>query len=89
MKNIVDGKIYDSDTAHLVADSSMFHEGKLYRTWKLYHSEEGNWFVYMFEGKDNFLECRPFSDEEACSWLLENNEMEAVLKYFPGSMEEV
>jgi hypothetical protein len=79
MRKIINGKLYDTDTAEPI-----YTELYLFKRRTLYRTKKGNWFMFYHANK----EIRPMTDEEVMEYLGERDEcIDIYLKYF-GSVEE-
>ena len=74
MQYIIDGKVYDTKKMTEVLD---------YGGTTLYLTKKGNWFYFTVHG-DN----RVITADEACEKLVECDAVDAVNKYFPGTIED-
>lgn len=83
MKAIVDGKAYDTDTATLVSTSKSALMGN-----PLYITNNQNWFQAFFVNRGGQDKVIPISAEEAKNLLHSRNDVEALKKYFPDSIED-
>lgn len=101
MQSIIDGRMYNTDTATLVAnhdnmaDVRNFH----YANEALYIKKTGEWFLlcegqglskYGVQRGNEFCwgeRIIPYNEEDAKMWLEENNKVDAYIKYF-GEPEE-
>ena len=87
MRKVIDGKLYNTETAKQVGSDSYSHYGD-FQYWceELYCTERGNWFLYG-EGGEKFSYARsveqnaagggnditPLTREEALAWLAARN----------------
>jgi len=90
VREIVNGKVYDTGTSTQVAkiiDRSVQPHGR----WTyLYRTSKGSWFKYLgptiFPDRDaSFL---PMDDEAAGKWLLKYSKVSELKKYFPDLIED-
>lgn len=102
MKKIIDGKMYNTETAILVAeDDNGFGCGDFqYACEELYITKKGTFFLYgeggaMSKYSDSsgnnswgIREINPLDKDEAYEWLEECNEVEAIEKYFSDRIQE-
>ena len=101
MKKVINKKIYDTEVATLVAERIHGNYGN-FRFWeeKLFVTKKENWFL-RYEGGplSRFSKTEgtttsgdsgiiAYTPEQAQNFLEEVNEIEALNKYFPGSIEE-
>lgn len=102
MKRLINGKLYNTETATRIADwdngrnRSDFHVVEKY----LYLTKKGNWFIEYFGGvATQFAETtgnsssqgrgiEPITPEEAFEFLQKYNFIELAEKYFPETIEE-
>jgi len=80
MKRIVNGKLYDTDTAELVCLSkiSLFSE-------RLYRTKKGRYFIYDKFGSVEYI--KPLNEDETFEWLSKHNPDKAV-ELFSERIEE-
>jgi len=102
MKRIINGKLYNTETAERVTD----HGAGLGRgdpdnfDEALYRTKKGNWFL-AGSGGSRTKYARPcgnmtgggsaiilVSEDEAMAWLEGHKKTEAIEEYFPGRVEE-
>lgn len=103
MKKVVDGKVYNTETAELVHGWSNGRYGNdfRYRSKDLYRTKKGNWFLCHVGGAmtDMAQSCgsnstcgssdiEPVSPEDALRFLESHGGAEAVLKHFANQVEE-
>jgi len=103
MKKVIDGKLYNTETAKQVGGDSYFHYGE-FQYWceELFRTKRGNWFVYG-EGGEKFSYARtveqnasnggnditPVTREEALAWLeVHNPDADAIEEYFTDVLED-
>lgn len=101
MKRIINGKMYDTDTATLVADYQHLDYGDWeYEREELYIKKTGEWFLYGEGGlySKYGIQCgsnrrcsgediKPFTKEEARKWLEDSKCTDEYIQYF-GQPEE-
>jgi len=101
MRSIIDGKMYNTATAILVADHQYSNCHDLdYENEELYLKKTGEWFLFGEGGsRSKYREpygsgnwcggeiIKPFTKEEAKKWLADNKCTTAYIKYF-GEPEE-
>lgn len=102
MKKVVNGKVYNTDTAEEVANYSNGLGGRDFRNVdeSLYKTKKGAWFL-AGEGGPMTKYARacgnmtgggddiiPMSAEEALEWLEHHDETEAIEEHFADSIEE-
>jgi hypothetical protein len=90
MQQVVEGKLYDTETATPVAVWT--HEGWHWYRETLHMTRRGNWFINRESGAgclSIFLEghLRALTPEEAQGWLAEHTYIDALETYFPGTVE--
>jgi len=103
MKKVIEGKIYDTETAEPVGGDFYFHYGE-FQYWceELFRTNQGNWFVYG-EGGEKFSYARtveqnasnggnditPLSRGEALAWLeARDPDADALEEYFADVLED-
>jgi len=80
MKRIVNGKLYDTNTAELVCQSKIaLFENRLYRT------KKGRYFVYEKIG--DIEDIKPLNEDETFEWLSKHNPDKA-MELFAERIEE-
>ena len=103
MRKVIEGKIYDTDTAEQVGYDSYSKYGD-FQYWceELYRTQKGNWFLYGEGGaKSKFAravgqneigggnEITPFTRGDALVWLeVHNSDSDALEEYFPDAVED-
>lgn len=101
MRSIIDGKMYNTATAILVADHQYSDSNDWdYENEELYLKKTGEWFLYAEGGPNSKYgekygssnRCggeviKPYTQEEAKKWLENNKCTTAYIKYF-GEPEE-
>jgi hypothetical protein len=100
MKKVIDGKIYNTDTATEVEYYSNYSTGFDNYNETLYLTKKGVWFLHGSggpmspyavsypggsSGGDDII---VYSNDEAFAWLEKHNKIDAIEKYFPGEIEE-
>lgn len=96
MRKIIDGIIYDTNVAILIADFQVrrWATDSYYWSWRIrvYHTKKNNWFFYsqrpfcpFFWSSGNI---EPGSPDEVLELFEENNEVELIQKYFPDKIKE-
>lgn len=103
MKKVVDGKLYDTETAELVHewDNGRYGNDFRYRSKDLYRTKKGNWFMYHVGGPmtDMSVSCgsnstcgskdiEPVSEKDAVGFLESHDGTEVLLKLFAEQIEE-
>ncbi len=103
MKKVVDGKLYNTETAELVHEWSngRFCSDFRYRSKDLYRTKKGNWFMYHEGGArtDMGRECgsnstcgsadiEPLSEKDTKGFLETHGGADVLLKYFADQIEE-
>ena len=102
MKRIIDGKVYNTDTATEVAHFWNGLGGSDFRNVResLYVTKKGNWFLcgsggpmskYAVSNGNTTSEgsdILPISKADAMRWLESYDETEAIEKYFQDNIEE-
>ena len=103
MRKVIEGKIYNTETAKQVGSDFYFKYGE-FQYWceGLYHTKRGNWFLYG-EGGEKFSYARtveqnasnggnditPVTKKEALAWLeLHNPDADAIEEYFADAVED-
>lgn len=102
MKKIIDGRMYNTDTATCVAtyDNGCSYDDLDYISEDLFIKKNGEWFIYGAGGaRTNYsVSCGsnwwrggssiiPLTEEEAKEWLEEHDFVDEYIKYF-GEPEE-
>ena len=102
MKKVIDGKLFDTDTAVQVASwtNGYGYNDFNYCEVTLYQTKKGAWFL-LGEGGGNSGyasfsgDCRGpgksidlLSADEAFKWLCDNNKVDEIDEYFKDSIEE-
>jgi hypothetical protein len=98
MKKVIDGKLYNTNTAQLVHS---YGRGSAWQEDKetLYRSQKGAWFLYGEGGpKSQYSEPEPggwstgtlipFTDGEALRWLEQHASADVALEHFGSKVEE-
>jgi len=80
MKRIVNGKLYDTETAELVCLSkiTLFSE-------RLYRTKKGRYFIYDNFGGVEYI--KPLNEDETFEWLSKHNPDKAI-ELFSERIEE-
>ena len=103
MRKVIEGKVYDTETAEQVGSDSYSHYGE-FQYWcdELFHTEKGNWFLYG-EGGEKFSYARtveqnasnggnditPLTKKEALGWLeVHNPDADAIEEYFADVVDD-
>ena len=80
MRKIINGKMYDTDTAEVI-----YSEIHLFKRRTLYRTKKGSWFLFYHANN----EIVPMTDEEVMEFLGERDEcIDIYLKYFPDNVIE-
>ena len=101
MKQIINGRKYDTETAEYIASTGFGYSGD-FRYWSedLYKTEKGNWFiageggpltryaVSTGDGTSGSERIIPLSKQEVLEWLESANKPEILEKFFPDDIEE-
>ena len=103
MKKVIEGKIYDTETAEQVGSDSYSHYGD-FQYWceELYYTKKGNWFLYGEGGaKSKFArgigqnetaggnDITPLTRGDALAWLeVHNTDSDAIEEYFADMVED-
>lgn len=101
MKTTINTKVYDTDTAVLIADASN-HGGNNFRAWEeeLYMTQKGNWFLYGWggplseyathycNGKSSGARITPITEKEALAWCEKHQHQDVIEYYFYNLIEE-
>lgn len=102
MKQVVDGKIYDTDTATEVASYYYSNPSDFnYEAETLYLTNRGNWFLYGEGGPKSKYSVQtgqnwwsggsviePLPAEQAKAWLEAHKKTGALLSHFGSTIEE-
>lgn len=103
MKKVIDGKLYDTETAELVHEWSNGRYGNDFRNRSkdLYRTKKGNWFLYHVGGPmtDMARSCgnnsmsgsadiEPVSATDALRFLETHDGADVALQYFAEQIEE-
>lgn len=103
MKKVIEGKLYDTETAKLVHswDNGRYGNDFRYRSKELYLTKKGNWFLHHAGGAmtDLSVSCgdnsfcgseniEPISERDAMRFLETHEGTDAVLEYFGDQVEE-
>ena len=103
MKRVIDGKVYDTETADCVAgrDSGLPVNDFGWFEESLYVSQKGRWFAHGKGGAMSHYSrstgqnqwgggeaLRPMTDNDALRWLEREGETDAILSRFPEQVEE-
>ena len=102
MQKLIDGKLYDTNEAELIASWSTFQDKRDFNFFeeKLYRTESGAWFLYGSGGASSKYsqpaasggmtggeDIRPLSESEVFEWCERRNQVEVALEYFPDMVE--
>lgn len=101
MKQIINGKKYDTETATLIAEDSYLYQSDFrYYDEALYKTKKGAWFLAGEGGPmSKYAEptgdgnigygngIKPLLKSEAQTWLEEINEIDALEEHFSDSIE--
>lgn len=102
MKKVVNGKVYNTETADHVASWDNGYYGNDFKRCEedLYRTSKGSWFI-VGEGGPMSKYARPvgnmtsggdglapLTDDEAYQWLEDKGETELIEKHFPERIEE-
>ena len=103
MKKVIDGKMYNTETAELVHewDNGRFTSDFRYRRKVLYRTKKGKWFIHHNGGAmtDMAVSCgsnsfsgsediEPISEKNALRFLESHDGIKAIEKYFADQIEE-
>lgn len=102
MKRVINKKVYNTETAMLIAENFNGLVGNDYRslTEQLYRTKKENYFLCgsggpltkyaKSSGNQTYgsSEIIPMTNQEAYQWLEENKETEAIEEFFPDEFEE-
>ena len=102
MKKVIDGKIYNTETATLVAedDNGFNYSDFQYAGEELYITKKGAFFLHCeggamskysesnCNGSWGIREINPLDEDEAYEWLEENNQVDAIEQYFSDRIQE-
>ena len=101
MKTTINTKVYDTDTALLMAHASN-QGGNDLRAWdeELYFTQNANWFLYgrggplskyathYCNGKSSGARITPMTEMEALAWCEKHQQQKLIDLYFPHLIEE-
>jgi hypothetical protein len=102
MKQIIDGKMFDTEIAKLVATNQYSQPGD-FHYWReeLYITRKGVWFIFGKGGpltkyaistgnkpKSGGSTIRPLNAKEAIEWLEKADKLDALEKYFASEIED-
>ena len=102
MKRVIEGKVYNTETATKVAEYwNQLGRGDFNAIEEdLYVTKKGNWFMYYYGGANTGYSIstggyassgeglKALSDNEAFEWLQKNEETQAIETYFSHCIEE-
>ena len=102
MKKSIEGKMYNTETATMVADywNGLGSSDWTYLKEELYRTKKGAWFLYgvggpmsrygKSEGSQSWgsSDIIPMDSEEAFSWCEEHNKIKVIEEYFPHMIDE-
>ena len=103
MKKVIDGKVYNTETAELVHDwnNGRFPNDFKFREKQLYRTKKGNWFIKHLGGAMTDMavsvgnnatggssDIEPISSKDAMKFLETHGGEEALEKYFADELEE-
>ena len=103
MKKVIDGKMYNTETAELVHEWTNRRSTRdfKHRSKDLYKTKKGNWFIYHCGGAmtDMAVSCgdnsysgsediEPISEKDALRFLESHDGIKAIEKYFADQIEE-
>jgi len=102
MRKIINGKLYDTNKAKLVASVGNGYYGNDFHRCveDLYRTSKGAWFLHGEGGplskygkqhgstKCGSSELRSMETDEVVEWLENHNRTDALLEYFPDRIEE-
>ena len=103
MKKVINGKVYNTETAELVHDwtNGYGRNDFKFRTKDLYRTKKGNWFIYHEGGPMTDMavsvgsnsyggseDIEPISEKDALRFLESHDGAEEALKYFADQIEE-
>lgn len=101
MKKLIDGKMFNTETAEKIAFWSNGLSNDAHEISEtLYKTKKDNWFLRGYSGAfgpygakwgRNFSagsDLVSLTQEEAKAWLHSHNEIDLVLRFFPDSVEE-
>ena len=103
MKKIINGKVYNTETAELVVDwtNGKYPRDFNYRSKDLYLTKKGNWFIHHVGGAMTDMQkpcgsnsfsgsedIEPISSEDAFRFLCSHGGTEEAEKHFPDKIEE-
>lgn len=103
MKKVIDGKMYNTETADEVATwSNHYYPNDFhYCEESLFRTKKGNWFLYGEggamsaysrsvgnNGRGGGSDIRALTPDEARQWLEEKDQVEELERYFGSEIEE-
>ena len=103
MRKVIEGKLYNTETAEMVADDSYSNYGDLqYWSEEIYRTQKGNWFLAGEGGAmSKYAQAIgqnevgggsaiiPLTEGEALAWLEDHAcDPEAYEEYFTGILED-
>lgn len=87
MKQIIDGLVYDTDTAECIASGRMWTGDRN----TIYRTPKGRWFIKQEKALCSIAESSvtliPVDESTVKKWLLRWNEVDALEKYFDMKFE--
>jgi hypothetical protein len=75
VQKIIDGKVYDTDTAIKVESDGLA---------ELYITKKGAWFLFRVDSSS----FTALEKNKAFDWLYKNSKADAIKIYFPNSIED-
>jgi hypothetical protein len=96
MKKVIDGKLYNTETAHEIASDSQHPSDFRYRAETLYQTRKGAWFLYgqsviqfsQVLGGQSFDAIIPLTAGKALDWLEQHASADIALAHFGTQVEE-
>jgi hypothetical protein len=102
MRKVVDGKLYDTEKATMVAEdgNGLGPNDFKYEFEELYVTQKGAFFLYgeggplssyseiIGNGSCGSCEIKPLDKDEAYDWLERYNKVKAIQEYFSDRIEE-
>ena len=97
MKKVINGKIYNTETAELIAEdyNECYIDDSCYELEEIYRTNTGKWFLHYAYGPNAFLRenytngknhvegIEAMTEDRVKMWLEERDETEKIKKYFP------
>lgn len=102
MKKVIEGKLYNTETAELICEwSNGYFCSDFEHCWEnLYKTKKGNWFLYgeggamskyaksSGDGRRGGSDITCLTKEEAIEWLEQKEFPNTLMEHFPEAVEE-